>query len=111
MGSMTSGARNEPARPHVRCCTAGLTLEWTTPERWRLSGDLDCLSSGLLEGAAASSGSPPVIYLDCRGVEFIDVAGWRALGRLRRDDDPVTDVRICHPSAPVRQLIRLLGHP
>jgi anti-anti-sigma regulatory factor len=54
---------------------------------------------------------PPVLYLECGDVEFIDIAGWRALRAVRVLLEPVSELRLCHPSLALRRLIGVVGHP
>ena len=97
--------RGQPPRP-------GFVLTWLGPDRWNLAGELDCASGPiLLPTAEAALPRPPVLYLECGDVCFVDVAGWRALRLVRMLFEPGTELRLCHPSAPLRRLMTVLGHP
>lgn len=91
---------------------SGFVLRALDADRWSLAGELDC-SSGpmLLPTAEAAFPTPPVLYLECSDVDFVDVAGWRALHAVRSQFEPATELRLCHPSAALRRLISVLGHP
>lgn len=82
------------------------------PERLilELEGELDMLSSGLLEGALASAdldGSRAVV-LDLRGVRFLDSSGLKAIFRVRNlvRDDGLQFV-VTQGSAQVQRLLSL----
>jgi hypothetical protein len=90
----------------------GFVLSALGSDRWNLSGELDCASGPmLLLSAEAALPRPPVLYLECGDVEFVDVAGWRALRKVRTLLEPATELRVCHPSAVLRRLMSVLGHP
>lgn len=90
----------------------GFVLRELGENRWSLGGELDCSSGAMLVPAAAATlPSAPVLYLDCADLQFIDVAGWRALGVVRRQLEPATELRLCHPSTAARRLFRVIGHP
>jgi anti-anti-sigma regulatory factor len=91
---------------------AGFVLTALDNDRWSLAGELDCASGPmLLLTAEATFPRPPVLYLECGEVEFIDVAGWRALRTVRTMFEPATELRVCHPSGMLRRLMSVLGHP
>lgn len=71
----------------------------------KVSGELDLASTGDLEAACRT---PPGknLMLDLSDVEFIDVAGLRALLALRPGDERLT---LVSPSKVVRRLITLAG--
>jgi ABC-type transporter Mla MlaB component len=90
----------------------GFVLTALGADRWNLAGELDCASGPMLLLAAdAALPRPPVLYLECRDVDFVDVAGWRALRNVRRLLEPSTELRVCHPSNGLRRLMSVLGHP
>jgi ABC-type transporter Mla MlaB component len=95
-----------------RLPTVGFALRCVEPSRWRLEGELDRTSGPLLlTTAEITLPRDPVIFLDCSAVDFIDLAGWRALRRVRLLLEPGTEVRLCHPSRVLRRLIGVVGHP
>ena len=91
---------------------SGFVLTALGADRWSLAGELDCASGPmLLLTAEAALPRSPVLYLECGDVEFIDVAGWRALRTVRTLFEPATELRVCHPSGVLRRLMSVLGHP
>ena len=98
------------SRAHPTRC--GFVLTSLGPDRWSLAGDLDCASGPMLIlTAEAAFPRPPVLYVECADVEFIDVAGWRSLRTVRSLFEPATELRLCHPSSALRRLLSVLGHP
>jgi hypothetical protein len=96
----------------LRVPRSGFVLSGLGVDRWSLAGELDCASGPmLLPTAEAALPRPPVLYLECGGVDFIDVAGWRALRLVRTLFEPATELRLCHPSGVLSRLISVLGQP
>jgi len=91
---------------------SGFVLQSLGEDRWSLGGELDWASGPMLLPAASATFPPsPVLYMHCDRLEFIDVAGWRALRAVRRQLEPASELRLCHPSPVVRRLISVIGHP
>jgi hypothetical protein len=91
---------------------SGFVLTCLDGDRWNLAGELDCASGPMLVPAAeAAFPRTPVLFLECHDLDFVDVAGWRSLRLVRRLFEPVTELRLCHPSAVLRRLMIVLGHP
>jgi hypothetical protein len=109
---ITVPERFERTAPDTLPLRPGFVLTCLDVDRWELAGELDCASGPMLAPAVeASLPSTPLLFLECREIEFIDVAGWRALGLVRRMLEPATELRLCHPSAMLRRLMVVLGHP
>ncbi len=72
----------------------------------RVSGELDLASTGHLEAACRAPSPGTNIMLDLSDVDFIDVAGLRALLALRPRGEKLT---LVSPSEVVRRLITLAG--
>ena len=91
---------------------SGFSLTCREADRWDLAGELDCDSAPMLVPTAeATLPRPPVLVLECPDLEFIDVAGWRALRTVRLLLEPATELRLCHPSGALRRLMIVLGQP
>lgn len=104
--------RLELFAPDVRPPTSGFVLTCLEAARWNLAGELDCASGPMLAPAAeAARPLPPVLFIECHELEFVDVAGWRALRLVRQLFEPATELRLCHPSGVLRRLMTVLGHP
>jgi AcrR family transcriptional regulator len=94
-------ARSEPAP--IGCC-AHLDVALVGPEHVvRLAGDLDAEAAAAVAAVIDSHEDPPV-RLDLAEIEFVDVAGLRALRGTRAH--PIT---IAAPSDAVLRLVDLLG--
>ena len=91
---------------------AGFVVRLLGGDRWSLAGELDGATGPLLlTTAAATFTRPPVHYLECSEVSFIDVAGWNALRAVRRLYEPWTETRLCQLSRAMRRLTAIIGHP
>ena len=98
--------------PDIDAVRSGFVLTCLDADRWDLAGELDCASGPMLVPAAeAALPRPPVLFLECRDLGFVDVAGWRALRLVRRLFEPVTELRLCHPTAILRRVMIVLGQP
>jgi hypothetical protein len=98
--------------PDIDPPRSGFVLTCLGADRWDLAGELDCASGPMLAPTAeAALPRSPVLFLECRDLDFVDVAGWRALRFVRCLFEPVTELRLCHPSAILRRLMIVLGHP
>jgi anti-anti-sigma regulatory factor len=87
-------------------------LECTAEDRWLLQGELDVDGARLLSTLVDTLG-PGVdrLFLDCSELEFVDVAGWRALRKLRADLLPDTELVLTEASDRLGRVTDLLGPP
>ncbi len=77
-----------------------------------LGGELDLATAGHLVSACQSIGLPPggLLRLDLAGLEFLDVAGLRALLAVHRATaEQGHRLRVCGPRPLVRRLFALTG--
>ncbi|WP_169806783.1 STAS domain-containing protein [Actinomadura macra] len=105
--------RPVPRYDRVELDTALLRIASASGSPWlRLTGDVDVSNAPDLARAlrAADARSPGDVHLDLSGVDFIDVAGLRAITKAARALDDRERVLVLHSVTPhLDKLVRLIG--
>ncbi|QXJ21604.1 STAS domain-containing protein [Actinomadura graeca] len=105
--------RPAPRYDRLELDTALLRIASASGSSWlRLTGDVDVSNAPALSRAlrAAEARAPGDVHLDLAGVDFIDVAGLRAITKAARDLDERECMLVLHSVSPhLDKLVRLIG--
>ncbi|GAA2601020.1 hypothetical protein GCM10010399_34750 [Dactylosporangium fulvum] len=84
-----------------------------SPRGLKVTGTVDDATAGAFAGALAQAGgwtaAEPVIVLDLADLQFIDVAGIRAMVRFAESITPERKLQVRHLSPTLRKVLRIVG--